>query len=119
MKLEYTNIELVDEMKILETVTSSDLNWNTNTKHSIQKVNKRIIFLKKIISFGATPEETVHIWTLYCCSILEQSSVVWFSSLSSENRTDIERTQNNYTTYEEALQKLNLQTLEERQEIIS
>ena len=46
MKLEDTNIELVDEMKIPETVTSSDINWNTNTKYSIQKVNKRMIFLK-------------------------------------------------------------------------
>ena len=128
MKLEDTNIELVDEMKILGTVISSDLSWNTNTKHIIQKVNKRMIFLKKIQSFGATPEEMVHLWTLYCRSILEQSSVVWSSSLSSENRTDIERTQksfakmilrNNYTTYEEALLKLNLQTLEERRKILS
>ena len=87
-----------------------------------------MIFLKKIQSFGATPEEMVHLWTLYCRSILEQSSVVWSSSLSSENRTDIERTQksiakmilrNNYTTYEEALLKLNLQTLEERRKKLS
>ena len=119
MKLEDTNIERVDEIKIPGTVTSSGLNWNTNTKHIIQKLNKRMIFLKKLKGFGATPEENVHLWKLHCCSILERSSVVWSSSLSSENRTDIERTQSNFTTYEEALLKLNLQTLKERQELLS
>ena len=87
-----------------------------------------MLFLKKIQSFGATTEEMVHLWTMYCRSILKESSVVWSSSLSEENKSDLERTQKSfaklilkqsYTTYEEALLTLNLQTLEDRRNELS
>ena len=54
MKLENTNKELMEEMKIFGTVIFSYLNLNTKIKHIIKKVNKNMIFLKKIQSFGAT-----------------------------------------------------------------
>ena len=55
--------------------------------------------------------------------MLEQSAVVWHSSLTEENRNDLERVQkssvkiifgNKYQNYEEALDKLGIETLEER-----
>ena len=61
-------------------------------------------------------------------SILEQSCVVWHSSLTAENRQDIERVQkkalriilkNEYTHYERALDILNLESLEERRKHLS
>ena len=60
-----------------------------------------------------------------CRSVLEQSCVLWHSSLTLENIQDLERTQktfaklvlrNNYKTYEEALIKLNLFSLSERRQ---
>ena len=123
MNVNNVNIELVDEMKILGTTITNNLTWNTNTQNIIKKVNKRMLLLKKIYSFGATVQEMVHLWTIYCRSVLEQSAIVWGSSLTYENKTDLERTQksfakmilkNKYTSYEEALLKLNLPTLEER-----
>ena len=63
-----------------------------------------------------------------CLSVLEQSSVVWGSSLSEENKNDLERTQkcfaklilkNKYKTYEESLLYLNLETLEKRRQDLS
>lgn len=54
---------------------------------------------------------------------MEQSAVLWSSSLTEENKEDLERTQKSfaklilkqeYENYETALLKLNLQTLEER-----
>ena len=65
----------------------------------------------------------VHLWIIYCRSVLEQSAIIWSSSLSQENREDLERTQKSfaklvlkqeYDNYETALLKLNLQTLEQR-----
>ena len=82
MQLNNVNIDIVDEMKILGTIVTNDLSWNKNTKHLVQKVNKRMLLLKKVQKFGATREEMVHIWIVYCRSILKQSSVVWSSSLS-------------------------------------
>ena len=127
MNVNNVNIELVDEMKILGTTITSNLTWNTNTQNIIKKVNKIMLLLKKIKSFGATVQEMVHLWIIYCRSVLEQSAIVWGSSLTYENKIDIERTKksftkmilkNKYISYEEALLKLNLPTLgESRQEL--
>ena len=87
-----------------------------------------MLLLKRIHSFGATTEEMVHLWTIYCRSVLEQSAVVWSSSLTEENKIDIERTQkifakiilkNQYSNYNEALLKLNLQSLKDRRKELS
>ena len=82
-----------------------------------------MLLIKKIHSFGASKSEMVHLWILYCRSILEQSAVVWSSTLTEQNQIDLERTQkcflklvlgNNYTNYEDSLLKLNIQSLEQR-----
>ena len=87
-----------------------------------------MLLLKKILIFGATREEMVHIWIVYCRSLLEQSAVVWSSSLTQENIDDLEQTQKSFAklilknefrsdyeeSYENALMKLNLQSLEQR-----
>ena len=61
----------------------------------------------------------------YVRSALEQSAVVWHSSLSARNRRDLERVQkaalrvilqNNYTSYKSGLRQLNLQTLNKRRD---
>ena len=101
------NIDVVPEIKILGTIITQDINWNKNTQHIIQKVNKRMLLIKKIMSFGASTQEIVHLWIIYCRSILEQSAVVWSSSLTEQNTKDLERIQkcfvklllkNKYTT---------------------
>ena len=70
-KLNTKNIELVDEMKILGTIISNDLSWNSNTKNIIQKVHKRMQFIKKIQSFDATTNKMVNLWIINCRSVLE------------------------------------------------
>ena len=49
--------------------------------------------LRKIASFGASKEDMKNVYFLFVRSQLEQSAVVWHSSLSSENRADLERVQ--------------------------
>ena len=124
MKLNENNMELVEVIQILGTIISNYLSWNSNTKKIIQKNHKRMQFLKKIQSVGATTDEMVNLRIIYCRSVLEKSAIVWSSSLTAENKIDIERTQkkfakmilkNKYTSYQESLLKLNLPTLEQRQ----
>ena len=86
LELKGQNIEIVDQMKILGTVIKNDLSWNDNCDMIIRKVNARIQLLRNVYSFGATTEEMVHLWVVFC------RSVVWHSSLSEENIDDIERT---------------------------
>ena len=119
-------------MKILGTVITDKLNWDENCHELILKVNRRMLLLKTMHNFGATKEEMVHLWIIYCRSHLEQSAVVWSSSLTEENKTNLERTQKcfvklifpkrykteNDQSYKDLLQELNLQTLEKRREIL-
>ena len=51
-----------------------------------KKVNARMQLLQKVWSFGSRLEEMVHLWKVYCLSILEQSCVVWGGSLTAENK---------------------------------
>ena len=62
---------------------------------------------------------------MYIRSILEQSAVIWHSSLTEDNKNDLERVQKNafrnilkqeYTDYETAQKKLNLESLHARRE---
>ena len=122
------NVEIVDSMKILGTIFTDKLKWDKNCSEIITKVNKRMLLLKNMSNFGANREEMVHIWIVYCRSTLEQSAVVWAGSLSEKNKEDLERTQksfaklvlrkeyqdDNENAYENALIKLNLQSLEQR-----
>ena len=92
-QLNEKNLEIVDNMKILGTIITDKLNWDKNCNNIISKVNNRMLLIKKMHKFGATREELTHLWITYCRSVLEQSAVVWSSSLSEENKNDLERTQ--------------------------
>jgi hypothetical protein len=84
LQLKGENIQLVDKMKILGTVVNSSLTWCENCDLIIRKVNARMQLLRNVLSFGASTEEMVHLWTVFCRSVVEQSCVVWHSSLTQE-----------------------------------
>ena len=90
LQLKGQNIELVDKMKILGTIVKTDLTWTENCSLIIKKVNARMQLLRNLLSFGATTEEMVHMWVVFCRSVLEQSCTVWHSSLKKTTH-DIER----------------------------
>ena len=123
IQLKGENIEIVPKMKILGTIVDNKLSWDDNCSMIIKKVNARMQLLRSVHSFGASTKEMVHLWTVFCRSVLEQSCVVWHSTLTLDNRDDLERTQKTfaklvlrekYANYETALILLNLDTLEMR-----
>ena len=127
LTLKNENIEIVDQIKLLGTTITNDLSWNQNCNELILKVNKRMQLLAKCKEIGSSNNELVMLWIIYCRSILENCSVVWSSSLTNENIHELERTQKSfcrmtlgqkYITYENALLKLNLTTLEERRKML-
>ena len=76
--------------------------------------------LRKVASFGTPSEDLVNIYVLFIRSLLEQSAVVWHSSLTQENKEDLERIQKSalkvilgekYVGYNKFLEKLDLETL--------
>ena len=127
LQLKGQPIEVVNSMKTLGCIINNKLSWNENCEMLIKKVNKRMQLLRKVWSFGSSKEDMVHLWVVYCQSILEQSCVVWNSSLSQQNSQDLERTQRTFCklmlrekfkSYELALEELNLILLSERREIL-
>ena len=89
LQLKGENIEIVDKMKILGTIVTNRLSWNENCDLLIRKVNARMALLRGVLNFGASNQEMVHLWKIFCRSVLEQSCVVWNSSLTQENITDM------------------------------
>ena len=53
----------------------------------------RIELLRKVAEFTKSIEDKREIYILHIRSILEQSCVVWHSSLTEENLLDLERVQ--------------------------
>ena len=118
-------VQIVDEKKLLGTIVTSDLKWHKNSQYLVKKAYARMQILHKISEFGAPIEDMLTIYISYVRSILEQSCVIWHSSLTEEDSELLERVQkcalkiilkNSYTTYEEALEKLMLAKLSDRRE---
>ena len=84
-----------------------------------------MVLLRKLSEFGAPIEDLKLIDISYIRSVLEQSYVVWHTSLTLQNKEDLTRVQkssfriilkNKYTTYEKALEILDLEDLGERRD---
>ena len=81
--------------------------------------------VRKVASFGASKDDLKTIYILFVRSLLEQSATVWHSSLTEENRDDLERVQKSatkiilgdqYIDYEKSLIRLEMESLETRRE---
>ena len=123
LKLKNQAIQVIDSTRLLGTIISNDLKWDLNTSSIVKKANARMELLRKVASFGTPPEDLKDIYTLFIRSILEQSAVVWHSSITDENAADLERVQKSavkiilndkYSGYNRGLAQLGLETLESR-----
>ena len=120
-------IEVINSTKLLGTIITSDLRWEENTSQIVKKSNARMELLRRVASFGTSVEDLKNIYFLFVRSQLEQSAVVWHSSLTEENRSDLERVQKSavkiilgerYINYEKGLDELGIESLEERRNIL-
>ena len=84
-----------------------------------------MIILRRLSQFPVETSDLVLLYGQFIRSTLEFNCVVWFSSITEEESSDLESVQktacklilkNNYTTYEQALETLELDTLEERRQ---
>ena len=116
-------IEVVDKMKLLGTYLTSDLKWDYNTSYLTKKAYKRMQLLHNVAKFTKARADLKSIYTTYIRPVLEQSSVVWHSSISRENCLSLERVQRSAVRliiggknfdYQASLKKLQLSSLEER-----
>ena len=104
---------------------TDDLKWHRNTEVIVKKANKRMLLLSKASKFTSQISDLTTIYKIFIRSILENSCVVWHSSLSEQDSEDIERVQKAackiilkqyYEDYEKALKLLRLEKLIDRRE---
>ena len=128
LDLQNEQVEIVDEMKLLGCQINNTLSWDANCDMLIKKVNMRMQLLRSVWSFGSNIPEMKHLWITYCRSVLEQSCVLWHSTLTKKNSDDLERCQKTfaklllgkkYTTYSDALLKIDLISLSERRRMLN
>ncbi|XP_069975515.1 uncharacterized protein [Penaeus vannamei] len=101
------------EVNLLGTVFSDDLKWFANTK---------------LKSFGASQEDLLRIWTTLLRPVCEYAAPVWHSSITNFEKIKLEKLQkralhiilgSNYTTYTEALNQLQIPSLEDRRKSLT
>ena len=82
-----------------------------------------MIIIKKLNEFNVPMKDLVNIYVLFIRSLLEQSCVVWHSSITGRESEDLERVQkiclriilkDKYESYEQALKISKLKMLSER-----
>ena len=118
-------LECVESTKLLGVYIQNNLKWDSNTREIIKKGYARMRLITNLIKFDVPQNDLVLIYILFIRSLLENCCVVWHSSLTNEQSTDIERVQKvairtillDYEIeYDEALLKVNLQRLDTRRE---
>ena len=116
-------LDIVNETRLLGTILTSDLSWHKNSESLALKGYQRMVILRKLYEFNVPQKDLVQIYCMYIRSILEYNSSVWFSAITQEEKNNIERVQRiacriilkeKYTSYEEALEHLDLQNLNQR-----
>ena len=121
----FNTLEVVDSIKLLGIIISSDMKWHRNTNYLCEKAFSRLWILRNLKRLGASIPELVDIYTKQCRAIVELAVPVWTAGLTSDDIGALERVQKtacaiilgrNYRGYEEALKSLNLKSLESRRE---
>ena len=127
LSLQDENLEEVSETKLLGTIVTNNLKWHKNTERIIKKANARMQILRVSSNFTSKWADLKQIYISYIRSHLEQSCTIWHSSLTDDNANDLERVQKcalkiilkeNYKNYQQALNLIELESLENRREFL-
>ena len=121
-------LEVVEKMKLLGVMLTSDLKWRENTEFITKKAYKRLWLIKRLKQLGASTASLVDMYTKHVRSVVEFAAVVWNSSLTQEDTCSIERVQkcafavilgSRYYSYEAACTSISMETLATRREKLS
>ena len=125
LSLNGETLERIEAVKLVGVWLTTYLDWEKNTKELCKKAYARITMLTKLKYVGVKTEELVNIYILYVRSLLEYCAVVWHSTLTVEQKNNIESVQKlclkiilgpEYTSYEDALQLTGIESLFARRE---
>lgn len=116
-------LNVVESVKLVGVILSSDLKWDKNVAYMCQKARKRLWMLRRIKDLGGSKEDLLLVYCLQIRVLLEQAVSAWNGSLTKKNIEHLEKIQKSaakliltdkYRGYNSALKLLNLPSLESR-----
>ena len=96
LSLTWSEIETVEEIKLLGLMVRNDLSWKANTDAMTKKAYSRLWILKRLKAQGAKLEDLTDIYIKQVRSILEFGAPVWNVGLTKDEVMNIERVQKSF-----------------------
>ena len=84
-------LDCINQIKLLGVEFREDLSWKANTKSITRKAFARMSLLRKLVCFDVPREDLVNIYILFIRSILEYCCEVWHSTITEEEKQDLDR----------------------------
>ena len=125
IEMDDKQLEIVESMKLLGVIVTSDMKWHQNTDFITQKGFSRLWILRRLKKLGLPKDELLDTYMKKVRSILEMAVPVWNPALSQSDSAKIERVQKaalriilgkDNSSYYDSLQELELENLETRRE---
>ena len=125
LHIDGTPLPVVSECKLLGVHITDNMNWKKHVSEIKSKANKCIFILIRARKFQFTVKTMLTLYIWYIRTTLEYACPVWHPGLTNQQHTELERIQkrclriilgNQYVSYAEALQRLNISTLYDRRE---
>ena len=122
-----TRIDLVEEIKLLGVMLTSDLSWAANTRYIVGRCNSKIWMLRRLKKLGASSEDLLEVYFKQIRSVAEFAAPVWNSALTGDDIINLERLQktvlhiilgDQYKSYNSALKLTGLARLSERRKTL-
>ena len=88
-----TRIDLVEEIKLLGVMLTSDLSWAANTQYIVDRCNSKIWMLRRLKKLGASSEDLLEVYFKQIRSVAEFAAPVWNSALTGDDISNLERLQ--------------------------
>ena len=120
-------LEVLEEIKLLGVLLSTDLKWRKNTDYITSKAYKKLWIIRRLKDKGMKTQDLIDIYNKQVRSVLEFAVPVWNSKLTKQQIKDIERVQKtflytiqeqDYTQYNESLKFFNMESLATRRQIL-
>ena len=88
-----SNIEIVQDFKLLGLTISSNLTWNTHVNHICSKASKRLYALRVLKRSGATTNDLIIVYCSFIRPVLEYACAVFHFSLTQTLSDQVEHIQ--------------------------
>ena len=117
-----TNIEVVEEIKIVEFILRSGLKTVSNTNYIIGKAYARMWMARRLKALGASRSLLLDVLQKQVLGVLQLALPAWDYFQTCQEKADLERVLKmvlriiwgqDYTTFEQVLQESHLKSLQE------